>query len=167
MQKTEVLCSVVVTVPSLDSRDSRSEPLIPLVFSFFIFLFFIDHQLFLNYSIFHVFSSDFLNLLIMMISNSFHTLYESFFKIYWSWENVVFVLHIGLHIQHYWSMTKFDCDEVWSVRKSMTKLAQRHSVWTSYRVSYPALPICDEIWLFVMDAVWSMTKLKNIMWISS
>jgi hypothetical protein len=37
--------------------------------------------------------------------------------------------------------------------KSMTKLAQRHGVWTSYRASYPTLRIYDEIWQFVMDAV--------------
>jgi hypothetical protein len=58
-------------------------------------------------------------------------------------------------------------DAMWSVTKYMTKLAERHSVWTSYRASYPALRIYDEIWLFVMDAVWSMMKSKNVMRISS
>jgi hypothetical protein len=29
----------------------------------------------------------------------------------------------------------------------MTKLAQRHSVWTSYRASYPTLLIYDEFWM--------------------
>jgi hypothetical protein len=51
--------------------------------------------------------------------------------------------------------------------KSVTKLAQRHSVWTSYRASYPTLRIYDEIWLFVMDVVWSVTKSENIMGILS
>jgi hypothetical protein len=58
-------------------------------------------------------------------------------------------------------------DALWSVTKSMTKLTQRHSVWTSYWASYPALPIYDEIWVFVMDVVWSVTKSENIMGISS
>jgi hypothetical protein len=58
-------------------------------------------------------------------------------------------------------------DAVWSVTKSMTKLAQRHSVWTSYGASYPTLRIYDDIWQFVMDAVWSMTKSENVMRISS
>jgi hypothetical protein len=58
-------------------------------------------------------------------------------------------------------------DVVWSMTKSVTKLAQRHSVWTSYRASYPALRIHDEICLFVMDVVWLVTKLENIMGISS
>jgi hypothetical protein len=53
------------------------------------------------------------------------------------------------------------------VTKSVTKLAQSHSVWTSHRASYPALRICDEIWLFVIDTLWSMTKSKNVMRISS
>jgi hypothetical protein len=58
-------------------------------------------------------------------------------------------------------------DASWSVTKCMTKLAQRHGVWTSYWASYPTLRIYDEIWQFVMDAVWSMTKSENVMWISS
>jgi hypothetical protein len=39
------------------------------------------------------------------------------------------------------------------VGRIMTKLTQRHSVWTSYRASYPTLRIYDEILLFVMDVV--------------
>jgi hypothetical protein len=58
-------------------------------------------------------------------------------------------------------------DALWSVTKSVTKLSQRHSVWTSHRASYLALWIYDEIWQFVMYAVWSMTKSENVMWISS
>jgi hypothetical protein len=53
------------------------------------------------------------------------------------------------------------CDEIYD------EIGARHSVWTSYRASYPALRIYDEIWLFVMDAVWSMTKSKYVMRISS
>jgi hypothetical protein len=29
----------------------------------------------------------------------------------------------------------------------MMKLVQRHSVWTSYRASYPTLLIYDEFWM--------------------
>jgi hypothetical protein len=44
------------------------------------------------------------------------------------------------------------------VDRIMTKLAQRRSVWTSYRASYPTWQIYDEIWLFVIDVVWSAMK---------
>jgi hypothetical protein len=66
-----------------------------------------------------------------------------------------------------WRILEDVMDASWSVTKSMTKLTQCHGVWTSYRASYPTLRIYDEIWQFVMDAVWSMMKSENVMWISS
>jgi hypothetical protein len=57
----------------------------------------------------------------MIISNSFHTLYE-FFEFIDHEKNV-----------------EMQCGRI------MTKLAQRHNVWTSYRASYPTLVIYDEM----------------------
>jgi hypothetical protein len=87
-----------------------------------------------------------------------------------NWRNViVFGLHTGFisNTINLWQNLIVVMDAVWSVMKSMTKLAQCHSVWTSYRASYPTLPIYDEIWVFVMDVVWSVTKSENVMGISS
>jgi hypothetical protein len=63
-------------------------------------------------------------LLIMMISSSVHMLYESYLNL--------------LFMRKYWHA---------NVGRIMTKLAQRHSVCTSYRASYPTLLIYDEICL--------------------
>jgi hypothetical protein len=112
----------------------------------------------------------------MIISNSFNLLImRKWWNAIWvelwrNWCNViVFRLHIGLNINtaNLWRNMHVVMDAVWSVTKSMTKLTQRHSVWTSYRASYPALPIYDEIWVFVMDVVWSVMKSENVMGISS
>jgi hypothetical protein len=119
----------------------------------------------------------------VIISNYFHILYNFLNVLIMSkcwnamwvglWRNscnvIVFELHIGFisSTANPWRNLMVVIDAVWSLTKSMTKLAQRHSIWTSYRASYPALRIYDEIWLFVMDAMWSMTKSKNVMRISS
>jgi hypothetical protein len=58
----------------------------------------------------------------VIISNSFHTLYDFFQK---------FIDHEEM----------MKCN----VGRIMRKLAQRHSVWTSYRASYQTLLIYDEI----------------------
>jgi hypothetical protein len=46
------------------------------------------------------------------------------------------------------------------VGRIMTKLAHRHSLWTSYRASYPTLLIYDEIWLLS----WMQCDLWQNLW---
>jgi hypothetical protein len=61
---------------------------------------------------------------------------------YWLWLSLLFS-----HI--IWFFYFIDHKEMLKckVGRIMTKLAHRHSLWTSYRASYPTLLIYDEIWL--------------------
>jgi hypothetical protein len=59
--------------------------------------------------------------------------------LWWNWRNViVFGLHISNTTNLWWNLTVV-MDVVWSVMKSVTKLAQHHSVRTLFRVSYSSL----------------------------